>query len=185
MKNIKIIETGIDVSKVKDQLRIYSKDWECQKNAYNMESLLDRGYPVLDVGVLQLKIGIVGASEDFVGDSEWSKETAAWHRHTAVRTILRKRGLTKLERCGFLALPVGGLIGEHIDQGTYYHTRNRYHLSIQSTYRYTCGDEVVDIHPGTLFEFENTIPHSATNIGDEVRITFVFDVKKTDTKSVL
>jgi hypothetical protein len=178
MNNIKILKTNVDVSSIKKQLLTYAKDWECQKNERNVDSLLNKGYPEMDVGVLQLKIGVVRNSKEFVGDSEFSKETSAFHRHTAIRTTLRKNGFPNLERCGFLSLPIGKEVGRHIDEGTYYLTRNRYHLSIQGRYLYTCGDEEVVIGPGTLFWFNNKLLHSATNIGDDVRITFVFDVKK-------
>jgi mannose-6-phosphate isomerase-like protein (cupin superfamily) len=177
VKNIKIIKTGIDVTSIKAQLLQYSKDWECHKIGANVESLLNKGYPEMDVGVLQLKIGVVAHRDQFVGDSEFSKETSAWHRHTAIRTTLRKNGFPNLERCGFLSLPIGKEVGRHIDEGTYYKTRNRYHLSIQGKYLYTCGDEETVIEPGVLFWFDNKQLHSATNIGDEVRITFVFDTK--------
>ena len=82
----------------------------------------------------------------------------------------------KLRRCGFLALPVGEIVGSHIDEGTYYLTKDRYHLSIQGKYEYTVGDETIIIEPGTLFWFNNKLPHKAVNIGNNIRITFVFDV---------
>ena len=53
-------------------------------------------------------------------------------------------------------------------------TRNRYHLSIK--YQYFCGEETIIVDPGTLFWFNNKQPHGAVNIGDETRITFVFDI---------
>ena len=76
-----------------------------------------------------------------------------------------------------LSLPVGGKVGTHIDIGNYYFTRDRYHLSIQGKYKYHVGDEEVLIEPGMLVWFNNKIPHGTENVGDETRITFVFDVK--------
>lgn len=173
--NIQILKTGIDTTSIKRQLKEYAKDWNCQNNLQNSDSLLKYGFPVVDIGVLQLKIGTVPNKDTFVGDTETSKETPAWNRHTAVRTTLRKNGFPELERCGFLAMPIGGEVGRHIDKGTYYLSRNRYHLSIQGRYLYTVGDEEQIIEEGTLFKFNNKLEHSAKNIGDVVRITFVFD----------
>lgn len=175
---IKIIKTDINTTSIRNQLKQYSKDWEFQKTEANMASLLDKGYPEMDVGVLQLKVGVVLNNNQFVGDSEYSKETSAMARHSAIQTTLRKNGFPKLERCGFLSLPIDGKVGKHIDEGSYYQTRDRYHLSIQGRYLYTCGDDEAIIEPGTLFWFDNKKLHSAQNIGDEVRITFVFDVLK-------
>lgn len=178
LANITILKTGLDVSSIKSQLLQYSKDWNCQNNLKNSDSLLKYGFPEVDIGVLQLKIGVVKSSNEFVGDSEISRETPAWNRHTAIRTALRKNGFPNLERCGFLSLPVGKSVGRHVDVGNYYLTRNRYHLSVQGTYRYTCGDEEAIIEPGMLFWFDNDLEHSAENIGTDVRITFVFDTLK-------
>lgn len=178
MNNIKIIKTGIDVSKVLKQLKNHSDDWNCQNKLKNTDSLLNYGFPDVDIGVLQLKVGVVKNKEDFVGNSEISKEVPAWNRHTAIRSILKKNGYPKLERCGFLSMPVGGSVGRHIDVGDYYLTRDRYHLSIQGKYLYTCGEDSCIIEAGTLFWFDNKQEHSATNIGDVPRVTFVFDTLK-------
>ena len=58
----------------------------------------------------------------------------------------------------------------------YYLSRNRYHLSILGRYQYFCGKETVIVEPGTLLWFNNKLPHGTVNIGDETRITFVFDI---------
>lgn len=175
MENIRIIKTGINVSKILNQIKQHPEDWGAQKTIEGTDSLLKRGYPDLDIGVLQLVMGSVAKPEDFVGDSELSIPTPAYKHHTEVIGFL-KRHFKKFNRCGFLSLPVGGHVGQHIDQGTYYLTRDRYHLSIQGRYRYTVGGESVIVEPGTLLWFNNKLMHGTENVGDEVRITFVFDV---------
>ena len=82
----------------------------------------------------------------------------------------------ELHRCGFLSLPIDGYVGAHIDEGTYYLTRDRYHISIAGQYQYFCGNETAIVDAGTLFWFNNKMPHGAVNLGDETRITFVFDM---------
>ena len=113
--------------------------------------------------------------KDFVGDTEICIPTPAYERHTAIIGFL-KRHFKDFKRCGFLSLPVGGEVGIHIDEGKYYLTKDRYHLSIQGRYEYTVGDEMVVVEPGTLLWFNNKLPHGTQNIGDCTRITFVFDV---------
>ena len=107
MDNIRIIKTGINVSKIMRQLEKYPDDWESQKKMEGIESLLDRGFMYLPAGVLQLVIGAVTDSSQFVGDSEINIATPAYDRHTEVIGFL-KRHFHKFCRCGFLALPVGG-----------------------------------------------------------------------------
>jgi len=175
LDNIRIIKTGINVSRILYELEQYPEDWGHQRNVKDTESLLDRGYKDVEADVLQLIMGGVEKSEDFVGDSELCIITPAYHKHKYIVNFL-KRHFKNVSRCGFLKLPVGGTVGLHIDEGTYYHTRDRYHLSIQGRYRYFVGDEYVDVEPGTLLWFNNKLPHGTENIGDVPRITFVFDV---------
>jgi hypothetical protein len=176
MDNIRIIKTGINVSKILNQLKQYPEDWGAQKTVDGALSLLDRGFPEVEAGVLQLVVGVVSSTDQYVGDSELSAPTPAYYRHTEIVSFL-KRHFKKFDRCGFLSLPIGGSVGEHIDIGNYYLTRDRYHLSIQGRYEYTVGDESVIVEPGTLLWFNNKLEHGTKNIGDEVRITFVFDTK--------
>ena len=175
MNNIKILKTGIDVSKVKKQLDQYPDDWFIQRQGAN--TLLLRGYADIEVGNLQLIMGSVEKEDDFVGDSELNRPTPAYQRHTEIRKIIKEEFPEReLHRCGFLSLPVDGYVGAHTDDGTYYLTRDRYHLSIQGQYQYFVGDETTIIDEGTLFWFNNKMPHGAVNLGDNIRITFIFDL---------
>ena len=177
MNNIKVIKTGINVTKVLNQLEKYKEDWGCQREVDNANSLVDRGYDDIPVGNLQLIMGGVKNKEDFVGDSEINVKTPAYSRHTEIRKLVKKHvGDKSLQRCGFLLLPVDGIVGAHIDEGTYYLTRDRYHISIQGTYQYFCGGESAIVEPGTFLWFNNKLPHGTVNLGDVERITFVFDI---------
>lgn len=158
------------------QLKQYPEDWEIQKNMENASSLTDRGYKNLPAGVLQLIVGGVEKQEDFVGDSEICIPTPAFYKHTEVVNFIKAR-FKSVSRCGFISLEVNETVGLHIDEGTYYQTRDRYHLAIQGTYRYFVGDEYVDVQPGTFLWFNNKLKHGTVNIGDCTRITFVFDVE--------
>lgn len=175
MSNIRIIKTGINVSKILRQLKQYPEDWGNQTKVEGAESMLDYGFPKIEAGVLQLVMGGVKSLDQYVGDTEICIPTPAIQHHTEIIAFL-KRNFKRFSRCGFLSLPVGGEVGKHIDIGSYYQTRDRYHLSIQGRYIYSVGDESVTIEPGTLLWFNNKLPHGTKNIGDCVRVTFVFDV---------
>jgi hypothetical protein len=175
MKNIKVIKTGINVSKILAQLKQYPEDWEAQKKIENTDSLLNYGYDDIPIGVLQLVMGGVESVDQYVGNTEICVPTPAFEKHTEIVNFL-KRHFKDFRRCGFLSLEVGGIVGLHIDEGTYYLNKDRYHLSIQGTYRYMVGNEEVIVEPGTLLWFNNKMMHGTENIGDCTRITFVFDV---------
>ena len=175
MKNIKILRKGIIVKKVLKQLEQYSDDWFIQRKG--ADTLLERGYADIEVGNLQLIMGAVIKKKDFVGDSELCKPTPAYDRHTEIIKIINSELPGRdIHRCGFLSLPIDGYVGAHIDEGTYYQTRDRFHLSIAGQYQYFVGNESVVVDPGTLLWFNNKIPHGTVNLGDETRITFVFDM---------
>ena len=174
-KIIEIIETGVDVSRILDDLKKHPEGWNAGMKAKGAQSMLTRGFPVIEAGVLQLVVGGVTNINEYVGDTEFCIPTKEIHDHPAVVEFMLKR-FGRFNRCGFLSLPVGGKVGTHIDVGEYYKTKDRYHLSIQGRYKYHVGDVEIIVEPGTLFRFNNKLPHGAENIGDEVRITFVFDV---------
>lgn len=175
MDNIRVIKTGINVSKIFKQLQEYPQDWGIQRTVEGAQSMLDRGFPEVEAGVLQLVMGAVDSDDQYVGDTEYCIPTPAVEHHTEIIKFL-KRHFKEVRRCGFLSLPVGGKVGKHIDIGDYYQTKDRYHLSIQGRYKYMVGDEFVIVEPGTLLWFNNKLEHGTENIGDCVRITFVFDV---------
>lgn len=158
-----------------NQLQQYPEDWGIQNKMDKADSLLNYGYQEISADVLQLVIGGVTNVNDFVGDTEICIPTPAFHKHTAMVHFL-KRNFKDVRRCGYLSLPIGGIVGDHIDIGSYYSTKDRFHLSIQGTYEYHCGDDTVVVEPGTLLWFNNKKMHGTINKGDCVRITFVFDV---------
>lgn len=174
MKNIRVIQTGIDVSKIKEQLEMYPQDWGVQKEMEHAD-FLDPETNIVSAKVLQLVVGAITEQGQDVRNSEVCIPTSACGRHTE---ILRWAWTTfgHFSRCAFLALPVGKIVGKHVDWGTYYLNKDRYHLSIQGRYRYTVGDESIDVEPGTFLWFNNKLEHGTENIGDETRIAFVIDV---------
>jgi hypothetical protein len=178
MKNIRIIETGIDVGFVQDVLDAHADDWGSQKNLPGVDLQdPDRLYTVVDV--LQLIMGGIEWDGQYVGDSELCYQTPALAHHMPLVNWLRER-FHSVRRCAFFKIPVGHQVDRHTDFGMYYLDKDRYHLSISGTYKYTVYDgldkEEVIIEPGTLFWFDNKKEHESANIGDVPRVAFIFDV---------
>ena len=183
MKNIRIIKTGIDVSAIQAQLDAHPQDWG---NVGRMKGTgkQDPHTKIVTSEVLQLVMGGVSSPNEFVGDTEISMPTDATSRHTEIQRFLGEHFTSQVGRCAFLKTPIGQITGKHIDQGTYYLTKDRYHLSITGTYRYTVWDngeddttkEVLEVEPGTLFWFNNKKNHMAENTSKIERIAFIFDV---------
>ena len=81
--------------------------------------------------------------------------TPMFKTYKGIRRWLKSWKLHRHSRAAFFKLRPGESLGRHIDEGDYYLTRDRYHLSLQGTYLYTVGDEVHQINPGTFFWFNN------------------------------
>ena len=113
MKNIKVIKTGIDVSKIKKQLEKYPEDWGSQKGLKDVE-IKDPHQYITSVDVLQLVMGGVSKPDEVVGNTEICNKTPAYKKHSEIRKFLNKN-YPNYCRCGFLALPVGEIVGAHID----------------------------------------------------------------------
>lgn len=178
MSSIVMLKSGLNVQPILDQLLEHKDDWSA--GVQGAQSLLDDkwGFPAVQAGVLQLKMGAISKPDEYVGDSELTIDTPLMKNHTAIFDILEEQGFKRewIDRCGFLSLPVGGQVGMHRDIGTYYQTRDRFHLSIQSSYVYEVGVNGCLIEPGSLFWFDNKEEHGTENVGEDIRITFVFDV---------
>jgi quercetin dioxygenase-like cupin family protein len=159
MKNIRIIKTGINVSKILKQIEEKPEYWNFQQSLPDSK-VLDPHVYISEAAVMQL---------------EGCMPAPAYYHHTATIGFL-KRHFKEFRRAGFLALPPGGVTGTHTDFGKYYLTKDRYHLSIQGRYEYTVEDESIVVEPGTLFWFDNKKNHSAKNVGSNDRIVLVWDV---------
>jgi hypothetical protein len=66
----------------------------------------------------------------------------------------------------------------HVDGGSYYLTRNRYHLVVYSIDGsiMNCEDEQVVMYPGELWSFNNKLRHESRNASPEWRVHLIFDL---------
>lgn len=170
-KHIKIIKTGIDPKPFLD--RVYDNwvdwDWVSSLDPDNVGGDKDP-YGFLPLVWARVKEG------ESPKDTEFLEQTPLFNHYPEVIDFWKKNNIRSLGRAAFFKLEPDGKVFKHIDEGAYYLTRDRYHLSLQSRYHYTVGTEEMIVEPGTFFWFNNKLPHSAHNIGDVDRISLVFDV---------
>lgn len=168
-EKIRIIETGIDVTTFLEELQRNSSMWKMVAGMPNIGGNID------PVGFLPLCMGV----EDRPGNiknSDIHKRTPAYNAFPMMRKFLVERNASNHSRAAFFKLAVGGSVGQHIDDGTYYLNKDRYHFSLQGVYQYWVDGEQIEVHPGTFFWFDNKLEHWAKNIDTVERITFVFDL---------
>ena len=171
-ENFRFISQTEDVSKILQQVLDNPQDWGSAGGWKNAAGKLQ------NYGCLPLIMGLVKSQDDLVKHSRLQRSTPLFNKYTEIQKWLRSKGIKQTARCAFFKLPPDGGIGLHVDEGDYYLHNDRYHLSLQGNYLYTCGGEEHMITPGTFFWFNNKKPHMAQVVGDVDRITFVFDVPK-------
>jgi hypothetical protein len=115
-----------------------------------------------------------------INDVQESAETQ-WARNfpRALGLLERIRSQLKasLGRALYVRLAPGTQVYPHIDAGTYYIKRDRYHLVIESEGSIMrCGGEQVTMRNGELWWFDNKIEHESSNPSDTWRTHLIFDL---------
>lgn len=171
MSNFIFIKKNVDVSKVLAQLKEFDSDWKAVSTFENTGGSKD------PYGFLPLCMALTTQEVPNPKNTEFIQTTPMFDRHTEIKKLLYTLGVKRFARAAYFKLAVGGRVLNHIDDGTYYLNKDRYHLSLSGRYKYTVEDEEHIIEPGTFFWFDNKKFHSAENISPtEPRLTFVFDV---------
>ena len=170
MSNFIFIDHNVDIGNILLQLEDHPEDWNEVASYNNIGGLIK------PTGFLPLVMGHVENIKDNIKHSQLQRRTPLWERYTEIRKWLESYNIYETSRAAFFRLPVGGGVGNHIDDGDYYLTRDRYHLSLQGEYMYNVGGEQHLIKPGTFFWFDNKKEHWSKNVSEVDRITFVFDL---------
>lgn len=169
MSNFRFIHYDVDVSAILTELEKHTNDWKAVGTYENIGGSKD------PYGFLPMVMAVVGPDENPKNVEALMMTPLAKH-YPSLWSWLATQGITQVARAAFFKLAVNDQVLEHVDDGTYYLTKDRFHLSLQGTYLYTVGGEEQIIEPGTFFWFDNKKPHSAKNIANVERLTFVFDV---------
>jgi len=170
MSNFRFIEKNINVDKILGEVLDNPDDWDAVSKLKNI------GGDLKPYGFLPLTMATVKKRDDDPKNTQKQTNTPMFRKYKEIRRWLKSYKLHRHSRAAFFKLLPGQRVHTHVDDGTYYLTRDRYHLSLQGEYEYTVGDEMHVIRPGTFFWFNNKIEHGAFNNSDIDRITFVFDV---------
>lgn len=170
MSNFRFIDRNVDTSKILKQLHDNPNDWSAVSTYDNI------GGDLNPYGFLPLTMAVVRNPTDDPKTTELQANTPMFTKYFEAIRWLREQEIKVTSRIAFFKLAVGSEVGRHIDVGTYYHTRDRFHLALEGRYLYECGGEEHIIEPGTFFWFDNKKYHSAVNIGTVPRLSLVFDV---------
>lgn len=105
-------------------------------------------------------------------------EAARFPKIMAFMEDLARERSGSLSRATIVRLKPQSAVYRHIDNGTYYFIRDRFHLVLYSTAGSVLisGDEEVRMQTGDLWWFDNKQHHEAHNSSQEWRIHLIFDI---------
>ena len=124
--NFRFIEKNIDVSRILKQLHDNWDDW------YAVSRMSGIGGNLNPSGFLPLTMGCLHNGETSIKDSEYQENTPWYGKYDEVLKWMVSKGITQHSRAAFFRLEPGGGVKDHIDDGKYYLTRDRYHLSLHA-----------------------------------------------------
>jgi hypothetical protein len=111
-------------------------------------------------------------------ESRFTDNSRLFPRAVEFMTTFAKEMDAHLSRATIVRLKPRSQVLRHIDVGSYYFIRNRYHLVLYSSAGsvLTSGDERVRMQAGELWWFNNKEYHDACNESHEWRLHFIFDL---------
>jgi quercetin dioxygenase-like cupin family protein len=172
MSNFRFLSYTENYQPILQQVLDNPEDWRAVSTYDNIAGNLN------PYGFMPLVMAAVPSIRVHPKNCEEQQNTPLFDKYDKIQDWLRSWNIEKTSRAAFFRLQVGGTMGRHIDDGLYYLSRDRYHFALQGEYLYEVDGEEHIIKPGTFFWFDNKKMHSAKNISNVERITFVFDVPK-------
>lgn len=167
--NFLFIDNKVPYLELQDELKKNHNLWSIVSTMQNVDG--DHNPD----GFLPLVMGVQEKGKT-IKNSDKISPTIAFPLFPVLFKVLSEYGVNTFSRGAFFRLPPNRKVLSHIDDGTYYLDKDRFHLCIQGTYEYGVDDETHIINEGQFFWFDNKKIHRAHNIGEIDRITFVFDV---------
>ena len=140
MSHFRFIEKNIDVSKIVAEIN--PSDWDVAG------SIKGAAGDLKPYGFLPLTMAVIDKEGDDPKNTERQQNTPMFKKYTEIRRWLKSYKLHRHSRAAFFRLKPGDTVGSHIDSGTYYLTRDRYHLSLQGSYEYWVEDEMQQVPDG-------------------------------------
>ena len=114
-----------------------------------------------------------------VSETNATKETEAYDRYPKIREFMHWFEETYgglIFRIAIVHLPPDGKVHPHIDRGSYYYDKDRFHLVLSGYYDMIVEDKSELFSAGELWWFNNKKMHDVKNASPMPRICIIFDV---------
>ena len=178
MKYFKLIRSGIDVAPLLEEVGSQEEAW-----------LIDTGRQdkirvQRDTNTIFLR-SAVHRPDLPINENQESRLTSVsenFPRALAFMTEFAQEMNCRLSRATIVRLKPNSRVFRHIDEGSYYFLRDRFHLVLQSSTGSVLmsGGEQVRMQEGELWWFDNKQYHESWNESGDWRIHYIFDLLSAD-----
>ncbi len=178
MKYFKLIRSGIHVAPLLDEVRAQEQAWMIDTGRQ------DRIRVQRETNTIFLS-SAAPRPDLHVNENQECRLTSVsklFPRALAFMTEFAEEMNCQLSRATIVRLKPKSQVFRHIDAGSYYFLRDRFHLVLHSTKGSVLisGDEQVRMQEGELWWFDNKQYHESYNESDEWRIHYIFDLLAAD-----
>jgi outer membrane protein assembly factor BamB/orotate phosphoribosyltransferase len=178
MKYFKLIRSGIDVAPLLEEVRSREQAWlidtarqdkirvQRETNTIFLSSAVHR--PDLNINENQ--------------ESRLTSVSSLFPKALAFMTGFAQEMECHLSRATIVRLKPKSQVFRHIDEGSYYFLRDRFHLVLESSLGSVLmsGGEQIRMQEGELWWFDNKQYHESYNESGEWRIHYIFDLLPAD-----
>ena len=178
MKYFRLIRSGIDVAGLLEEVRSQEEAWLIDTGRQN-KIRVQR-----DTNTIFLRTA-VHRPDLPINENQESRLTSVSKRFPKAlvfMTEFAREMNCHLSRATVVRLKPHSRVFRHIDEGSYYFLRERFHLVLQSATGSVLmsGGEEVRMQEGELWWFDNKQFHESRNDSDEWRIHYIFDLLPAD-----
>ncbi len=174
MKYFRLIRSGIDVAPLLEEVRSQDHAWLLNTSRQNkIRVQRDTNTIFISSPVARPDLNVNENQE-----SGLTAVSALFPRAVAFMNDVAKEMHSQLSRATIVRLKPKSQVARHIDAGSYYLIRDRFHLVLYSSAGSVLmsGGEQVRMREGELWWFDNKQYHEADNESDEWRIHYIFDL---------
>ena len=182
MKYFKLIRSGIDVAPLLAEIRLFEDAWLIDTGRQNKIAVQR------DTNTIFLRTA-AHRPDLPINENQESRLTSAaknFPQALAFMTEFAEELGCQLSRATIVRLKPKSQVFRHIDEGSYYFLRDRFHLVLQSATGSVLmsGGEEVRMQEGELWWFDNKQYHESRNVSGDWRIHYIFDLLPADYSDV-
>lgn len=177
LQNFRLCSSGVDVAALREEIAGNAAMWLVDISRQNMFAV-QRDTESIFLRTANTSAYPADTRKEEMVESRATDISLSFPRCMAFLDQFSNDERGQLQRAMIVRLRGHGKVYPHVDDGSYYVGRDRYHLVIDSPVGniMTCGDETVTMQTGEVWWFDNKKVHSSSNDSPDWRTHIIFDL---------